>query len=146
MPASVAVPIGPAQRMAVVAGPAYFEARPKPLRPQDLTQHNCINFRLPTRGGVYVWEFERDGRELKVRVEGQFVFNTIAPTLEASLAGVAIAYLPEDVVAPHLAAGRLVRVLEDWCAPFPGYHLYYPSRRQTSPAFALIAEALRHRE
>jgi DNA-binding transcriptional LysR family regulator len=142
----VAVPIGPAQRMAVVAGPAYFEARPKPLRPQDLTQHNCINFRLPTRGGVYVWEFERDGRELKVRVEGQFVFNTIAPTLEASLAGVAIAYLPEDVVAPHLAAGRLVRVLEDWCAPFPGYHLYYPSRRQTSPAFALIAEALRHRE
>jgi DNA-binding transcriptional LysR family regulator len=130
----------------MVAVPIGFEARPKPLRPQDLTQHNCINFRLPTRGGVYVWEFERDGRELKVRVEGQLVFNTIAPTLEASLAGVAIAYLPEDVVAPHLAAGRLVRVLEDWCAPFPGYHLYYPSRRQTSPAFALIAEALRHRE
>ncbi|WP_419760495.1 LysR family transcriptional regulator [Acidisoma sp.] len=142
----VAVCIGPDQRMAVVAAPSYFAAHPQPVRPQDLTQHNCINFRLPTRGGLYVWEFERDGRALKVRVEGQLVFNTLAPTLEASRAGMAIAYVPEDVVAADLAAGRLVRVLEDWCAPFPGYHLYYPSRRQTSPAFALLAEALRHRE
>ena len=142
----VAVCIGPDQRMAVVAAPSYFAANPQPVRPQDLTQHNCINFRLPTRGGLYAWEFERDGRALKVRVEGQLVFNTLAPTLEASLAGVAIAYVPEDVVAADLAAGRLVRVLEDWCAPFPGYHLYYPSRRQTSPAFTLLAEALRHRK
>ena len=142
----VAVPIGRDQRMAVVAAPAYFATHPQPLRPQDLTQHNCINFRRPTRGGVYAWEFERDGRALKVRVDGQLVFNTIAPSLEASLSGIAIAYLPEDVVAPHLSSGRLVRVLEDWCAPFPGYHLYYPSRRQNSPAFALLAEALRHRE
>jgi DNA-binding transcriptional LysR family regulator len=141
----VALRVGPDQRMAVVAAPAYFAARPKPLRPQDLTQHNCVNIRLPTRGGLYAWEFEKDGRELKVRVEGQFVFNTLAPLLETSLAGQAVAYIPEDVVAPHVAAGRLVRVLEDWCAPFPGYHLYYPSRRQTSPAFALLAEALRHR-
>jgi DNA-binding transcriptional LysR family regulator len=141
----VAVRVGPDQRMAVVAAPAYFAARPKPLRPQDLTQHNCVNIRLPTRGGLYAWEFEKDGRELKVRVEGQLVFNTLAPLLETSLAGQAVAYIPEDVVAPHVAAGRLVRVLEDWCAPFPGYHLYYPSRRQTSPAFALLAEALRHR-
>jgi DNA-binding transcriptional LysR family regulator len=137
----VAVPVGPDQRMAVVAAPRYFLARSKPFRPQDLTQHNCINFRQPTRGGLYAWEFEREGRALKVRVEGQLVFNTLGPTLEASLAGVAIAYLPEDVVAPDLAAGRLLRVLEDWCPPFPGYHLYYPSRRQMSAAFAL-----RHRE
>ena len=142
----VAVPVGPDQRMAVVAAPRYFLARSKPFRPQDLTQHNCINFRQPTRGGLYAWEFERDGRALKVRVEGQLVFNTLGPTLEASLAGVAIAYLPEDVVAPDLAAGRLLRVLADWCPPFPGYHLYYPSRRQMSAAFALLAEALRHRE
>jgi DNA-binding transcriptional LysR family regulator len=141
----VAVPIGPDQRMAVVASPAYFATRPKPLRPQELTQHNCVNIRLPTRGGLYPWEFEKDGRELKVRVEGQLIFNTLDPLLETSLAGIAVAYLPEDVVAPHLAAGRLLRVLEDWCAPFPGYHLYYPSRRQTSPAFALLAEALRYR-
>jgi DNA-binding transcriptional LysR family regulator len=142
----VAVPVGPDQRMAVVAAPRYFLARSKPFRPQDLTQHNCINFRQPTRGGLYAWEFEREGRALKVRVEGQLVFNTLGPTLEASLAGVAIAYLPEDVVAPDLAAGRLLRVLADWCPPFPGYHLYYPSRRQMSAAFALLAEALRHRE
>jgi DNA-binding transcriptional LysR family regulator len=141
----VAVRIGPDLRMAVVAAPAYFADRPRPLRPQDLTQHNCINIRMPTLGGLYAWEFEQDGRELKVRVEGQLVFNTFAPLLEMSLAGVAIAYLPEDVVASYLAAGRLVRVLEDWCPPFAGYHLYYPSRRQISRAFALLVEALRYR-
>ncbi|MBB3134800.1 DNA-binding transcriptional LysR family regulator [Rhizobium pisi] len=141
----IAVRIGPDMRMAVVGAPAYLERRPKPLTPQDLTDHNCINLRLPTYGGVYVWEFEKDGRELNVRVEGQLVFNNIALRLNAVLAGMGIAYLPEDVVQAHLADGRLVRVLEDWCPPFPGYHLYYPSRRHASPAFALIVNALRYR-
>ena len=141
----VAVRIGPDMRMAVVGAPAYFDKRPKSLTPQDLTDHNCINLRLPTYGGVYVWEFEKDGRELNVRVEGQLVFNNLALRLNAALAGIGLAYLPEDLVEAHLADGRLVRVLEDWCAPFPGYHLYYPSRRHASPAFALIANALRYR-
>jgi len=141
----IAVRIGPDMRMAVVGAPAYFDGRPKPLTPQDLTDHNCINLRLPTYGGVYVWEFEKDGRELNVRVEGQLVFNNIALRLNAVLAGMGIAYLPEDLVEAHLADGRLVRVLEDWCPPFSGYHLYYPSRRHASPAFALIVNALRYR-
>lgn len=141
----IAVRIGPDMRMAVVGAPVYLDRRPKPLTPQDLTDHNCINLRLPTYGGVYVWEFEKDGRELNVRVEGQLVFNNIALRLNAVLAGMGIAYLPEDLVEAHLADGRLVRVLEDWCPPFPGYHLYYPSRRHASPAFALIVNALRYR-
>ncbi|RUM26844.1 LysR family transcriptional regulator [Rhizobium vallis] len=141
----IAVRIGPDMRMAVVGAPAYFDKRPKPLTPQDLTDHNCINLRLPTYGGVYVWEFEKDGRELNVRVEGQLVFNNIALRLNAVLAGMGIAYLPEDLIEAHLADGQLVRVLEDWCPPFPGYHLYYPSRRHASPAFALIVNALRYR-
>ena len=141
----IAVRIGPDMRMAVVGAPAYFDGKPKPLTPHDLTDHNCINLRLPTYGGVYVWEFEKDGRELNVRVEGQLVFNNIALRLNAVLAGMGIAYLPEDLVEAHLADGRLVRVLEDWCPPFPGYHLYYPSRRHASPAFALIVNALRYR-
>ncbi|EJZ21862.1 LysR family transcriptional regulator [Rhizobium sp. Pop5] len=141
----IAVRIGPEMRMAVVAAPAYFERRPKPMSPQDLTDHNCINLRLPTYGGVYAWEFEKDGRELKVRVEGQLTFNNIALRLNAALAGAGLAYMPEDAVRAHLTDGRLVRVLEDWCAPFPGYHLYYPSRRHASPAFALVVDALRYR-
>lgn len=141
----IAVRIGPDMRMAVVGTPAYFATRPKPLTPQDLTDHNCINLRLPTYGGVYAWEFERDGRELRVRVEGQLVFNNIALRLNAVLAGLGLAYMPENLVEAHLADGRLVRVLEDWCAPFSGYHLYYPSRRHTSPAFALVVDALRYR-
>ncbi|MBY5410463.1 LysR family transcriptional regulator [Rhizobium leguminosarum] len=141
----IAVRIGPDMRMAVVGAPAYFDTRPKPMTPQDLTDHNCINLRLPTYGSVYAWEFEKDGRELRVRVEGQLVFNNIALRLNAVLAGMGLAYMPENLVEAHLADGQLVRVLEDWCPPFSGYHLYYPSRRHTSPAFALVVDALRYR-
>ncbi len=141
----IAVRIGPDMRMAVVGAPSYFERRPRPKTPQDLTAHDCINIRLPTRGNVYAWEFEKRGRELKARVEGQLVFNNIALRLEAVLAGFGLAYLPEDQVQPYLDDGRLIRVLDDWCQPFSGYHLYYPSRRQPTPAFALLVEALRYR-
>ncbi|MBY5750574.1 LysR family transcriptional regulator [Rhizobium leguminosarum bv. viciae] len=141
----IAVRIGPDMRMAVVGAPTYFDTRPKPLTPQDLTDHNCINLRLPTYGSVYAWEFEKGGRELRVRVEGQLVFNNIALRLNAVLAGLGLAYMPEDLVEAHLAEGRLMRVLEDWCLPFSGYHLYYPSRRHASPAFALVVDALRYR-
>ncbi|AEH87558.1 LysR family transcriptional regulator [Mesorhizobium opportunistum] len=141
----IAVRIGPDMRMAVVGSPAYFAIHPKPRTPQDLTNHNCINLRLPTYGGLYAWEFEKAGRELKVRVEGQLVFNTSALRMNAVLAGLGLAYLPEGQVTAHLADGRLVRVLADWCAPFPGYHLYYPSRRQATPAFSLLVDALRYR-
>ena len=141
----IAVRIGPDMRMAVVGAPAYFAKRSPPRKPQDLTDHNCINLRLPTYGGLYAWEFEKGSRELKVRVDGQLVFNNIAQRVNAALAGFGLAYLPEDVAQPHLAQGHLKRVLEDWCPPFPGYHLYYPSRRQSSPAFALLVDALRYR-
>lgn len=141
----IAVRIGPDMRMAVVGAPAYFAGRPKPRTPQDLTAHNCINLRLPTYGGLYAWEFEKAGRELKVRVEGQLTFNTAGLRMNAVLAGLGLAYLPEDQVRALLADGRLVRVLADWCAPFPGYHLYYPSRRQATPAFSLLVDALRYR-
>ncbi|MBX5161226.1 LysR family transcriptional regulator [Rhizobium sp. NZLR8] len=141
----IAVRIGPDMSMAVVGAPAYFDNRATPLTPQELTDHNCINLRLPTYGGVYAWEFEKDGHALRVRVEGQLVFNNIALRLNAVLAGLGLAYLPEDAVQAHFADGRLVRVLEDWCPPFPGYHLYYPSRRHASPAFALVVDALRYR-
>jgi len=141
----VAVRIGPELRMAAVAAPAYFARRARPRTPRDLTEHNCINLRLPTYGGLYAWEFEKDGRALNVRVEGQLVFNGGRPALAAALAGIGIAYLPEDMARAHLAQKRLVRVLGDWCPPFPGYHLYYPSRRQPTPAFALLIEALRYR-
>ncbi|KRB23329.1 MULTISPECIES: LysR family transcriptional regulator [Mesorhizobium] len=142
----IAVRIGPDMRMAVVGSPAYFARRPKPRTPQDLTTHNCINLRLPTYGGLYAWEFEKAGRELKVRVEGQLIFNTAGLRMNAVLAGLGLAYLPEDQVKAQLTDGRLVRVLADWCPPFPGYHLYYPSRRQATPAFSLLVDALRHRE
>jgi DNA-binding transcriptional LysR family regulator len=141
----IAVRIGLDMRMAVVGSPAYFERNPKPKKPQELTGHHCINLRLPTYGGIYAWEFEKRGRAVKVRVEGQLVFNTIALRTEAALGGHGLAYLPEDQVKGQLAAGKLVRVLADWCPAFSGYHLYYPSRRQNSPAFALLVEALRHR-
>ena len=141
----IAVRIGPDFCMAVVGAPSYFETRPKPKKPQDLTAHDCINIRLPTYGGIYAWEFEKRGRELKVRVDGQLVFNSTALRLNAVLAGLGLAYLPEDRVQPYLADGRLIRVLDDWCAPFPGYHLYYPSRRQPAPAFAVLVDALRYR-
>src|SRR5438093_1241472 len=141
----IAVRIGPDMRMAVVGAPSYFAKRSPPKKPQDLTDHNCINLRLPTYGGLYAWEFEKGGRELKVRVDGQLVFNGTVQMLNAALAGFGLAYVPEDLAQPHLAKGRLKRVLEDWCPPFPGYHLYYPSRRQSSPAFALLVDALRYR-
>ncbi|TRC77298.1 LysR family transcriptional regulator [Mesorhizobium sp. WSM4307] len=141
----IAVRIGPDMRMAAVASPAYFARQPRPRTPQELTAHNCINLRLPTYGGLYAWEFEKAGRELKVRVEGQLIFNTAGLRMNAVLAGLGLAYLPEDQVRAHLADGRLVRVLADWCPPFPGYHLYYPSRRQATPAFSLLVDALRYR-
>jgi DNA-binding transcriptional LysR family regulator len=141
----VAVRIGPDMRSAVVGAPAYFAQRPRPKTPQDLSAHTCINLRLPTHGGLYAWEFEKDGRELRVRVEGQLVFNATGPMLDAALAGFGLAYVPEDSVRAHLADGVLIRVLADWCPPFPGYHLYYPSRRQPTPAFALLVNALRYR-
>ena len=141
----IAVPIGPQVRMAVVGSPAYFENRSRPLTPQDLTHHSCINMRLPTYGGLYPWEFEKDGRELNVRVDGQLVFNAIGPRVESALQGLGLAYMPEDIVMEQLSAGTLIRVLEDWCPPFDGYQLYYPSRRQHSPAFALLVDAVRYR-
>jgi DNA-binding transcriptional LysR family regulator len=140
----IALRIGPDIRFAVVAAKPYLEKRPLPETPQDLIAHTCINLRLPTYGGLYAWEFEKDGREVKVRVEGQLVFNSIFQILDAALAGFGLAYVPEDLAQPHVAKGRLKRVLEDWCPPWPGYHLYYPSRRQSSPAFALLVDALRY--
>jgi DNA-binding transcriptional LysR family regulator len=141
----IAVRIGPDLRMAVVGAPAYFERRPAPLTPDDLTHHACINLRLPTYGGLYAWEFRTGEREVKVRVEGPVVFNTIALRKRAALDGIGLACLLEDQVRDELADGRLVRVLTEWCPPFAGYHLYYPSRRQPTPAFALVLEALRYR-
>lgn len=139
----IAVPIGPPLRMAVAASRAYFAAHPIPKTPQDLTAHRCINQRMPTSGGLYVWDFSRKGKQANVRVDGPLIFNTTPPQVQAALAGLGIVLLPEDELAPHLDAGRLVRVLEDWCPPFGGYHLYYPSRRQPSPAFSLVLQALR---
>jgi DNA-binding transcriptional LysR family regulator len=141
----IAVPVGPDMRMAVVGAPAYFATRAQPRTPQDLTSHSCINLRLPTHGGFYAWEFEKGERELKVRVEGQLAFNTASLILDAALAGFGLAYLTEGQVQPYLNSGQLVRVLANWCAPFPGYHLYYPSRRQPTPAFAMLVDALRYR-
>src|SRR3989440_11012830 len=130
----IAVRIGPDMRMAVVGSPSYFKDRAEPKKPQDLINHNCITLRLPTHGGLYAWEFEKSGRELRVRVEGQLTYNTTGQMLTAALAGLGLAYVPEGMVQPHLVKGRLKRVLEDWCLPYSGYHLYYPSRRQASAA------------
>jgi DNA-binding transcriptional LysR family regulator len=141
----IAVPIGPDMRMAVVAAPSYLALRAPPLTPQELTAHNCINLRLPTYGGLYAWEFEKDGHELRVRVEGQLVFNTITSMLNAALDGFGVAYLAESQVQPYLDDGRLIRLLSGWCPPFSGFHLYYPSRRQPTPAFKVLIEALRYR-
>jgi DNA-binding transcriptional LysR family regulator len=141
----IAVRIAPDMRMAVIGAPSYFRSHPEPKKPQDLVDHNCIKLRLPTHGGLYPWEFEKSGRELKVRVEGQLTFNTTAQMLNAALAGHGLAYVPDGWVQPYVAKRRLKRVLEDWCAPYSGYHLYYPSRRQSSAAFNLLVEALRWR-
>jgi DNA-binding transcriptional LysR family regulator len=139
----VAVPIGPTLRMAVVASRRYFARHPPPKVPQDLTAHLCINQRMLTSGGLYVWDFERRGRKVNVRVDGPLIFNTSPPQVDAALADLGVALLPEDEVMAQIEAGRLVRVLEDWCPKFAGYHLYYPSRRQPSPAFSLVVQALR---
>lgn len=139
----IAVPISPKLQMAAVATPDYFARRPKPQRPQDLMKHSCINMRFPTHGGLYVWEFERKGKQVNVRVEGQITVNSSPHIVLAALEGLGVAFLPEQEFAPHIEDGRLVRVLEDWCAPFEGYYLYYPSRRQPSPAFSLVLDALR---
>jgi DNA-binding transcriptional LysR family regulator len=141
----IAVRIGPDMRMAVVGAPSYFKGRTEPKKPQDLIGHNCINLRLPTHGSLYAWEFERGSRELRVRVEGQITCNGSAQMLNAALAGAGLAYLPEGMAEAHMARGRLKRVLEDWCLPFSGYHLFYPSRRQSSAAFSLVVDALRYR-
>jgi DNA-binding transcriptional LysR family regulator len=141
----IAVRIGPDMRSAVVGTPSYFAKQARPKTPQDLTTHACINLRLPTHGGLYAWEFEKGGRKIRVRVEGQLVFNGTAPMLDAAVSGFGLAYVPEDTVQAHLANGRLIRLLADWRPPYPGYHLYYPSRRQPIPAFALFVNALRYR-
>jgi DNA-binding transcriptional LysR family regulator len=140
----IALRIGPDMRMAVVGAPSYFKGRSEPKKPHDLINHNCITLRLPS-GGLYAWEFEKGGRALRVRVEGQLTCNTTAQMLNAALAGSGLAYVPEGWVQPYLAKSRLKRVLEDWCLPYSGYHLFYPSRRQSSAAFALVVAALRHR-
>ncbi|HEY4171059.1 MAG TPA: LysR family transcriptional regulator [Reyranella sp.] len=141
----IAVRIAPDMRTAIVGAPSYFKKQSEPRKPQDLVDHNCINLRLPTHGGVYAWEFEKGGRELRVRVDGQLTYNTTAQMLTAALAGLGLAYVPEGLAKPHIVQGRLRRVLADWCQPYSGYHLYYPSRRQPSAAFALLVEALRER-
>ena len=141
----IAVRIAPDMRMSVVAAPAYLAKVTTPKKPQDLLGHRCINLRMPTHGNIYAWEFEKGAKELKVRVDGQLVFNRMTQMIEGALAGFGFAYVPENAAAPHVAKGKLVRVLEDWCAPFSGYHLYYPSRRQSSPAFALLVDALRYK-
>ena len=141
----IAVPISPDVRILAVGSPDYFKAHPAPLTPHDLSAHQCINLRLRTLGGVYPWEFEKDGRELKVRVEGQLAFNDSRLMLKAACAGLGLAFLFEEIAQPAITDGALVQVLDDWTPPFPGYHLYYPSRRQQSPALALLVEALRYR-
>lgn len=140
----IAVRIGPEVRMIVVAAPSCFEVRRPPATPRELTDHPCINLRLPTYGGFYAWEFSKDGQEMRVRVEGQLAFNGIPQIVAAALDGYGLAFVPDDVVSAHLDSRQLVQVLEDWCPPFPGYHLYYPSRNHPSPAFTLLVEALRY--
>jgi DNA-binding transcriptional LysR family regulator len=141
----IAVPIGPPLRMTVVGSPAYFAKREKPRTPHDLTDHNCINMRMLSMGGLYAWEFEKDGREIRVRVDGQLVLNDTRMIARAAIDGFGLAFLMDDHVRPHIVAGELVEVLGDWCEPFAGYHLYYPSRRQPTPAFSILVDALRYR-
>ncbi len=141
----IAVRIGPELRMVVAGSPDYFERHAKPQTPHDLTQHACINLRLPTLGGLYAWEFEKDGRPLNVRVDGQFICNDVPMIIDAAVSGLGLTCLPSDHLDPLVGEGKLVKVLDDWTPPFPGYHLYYPSRRLASPAFALLVDALRFR-
>ncbi|MGC4250925.1 MAG: LysR family transcriptional regulator [Sphingobium sp.] len=142
----IAVRIGPDVHMTVIGAPAYFEKHPRPSRPQDLTDHGCINLRLSTDGALLPWTFRKNGREHRVKVDGQLVFTTLPPIMQAAVSGLGLAYLPEEFVRPHLEEGRLVEVLTDWRHVFEGYHLYYPNRRQQTPAFSLLVEALRYRK
>ncbi|HFF8587323.1 TPA: LysR substrate-binding domain-containing protein, partial [Raoultella ornithinolytica] len=139
----IAIPIGPELRMAAVASPEYFSRYPIPQTPHELTQHCCINQRMVKSGGLYVWDFDQEGGDLNVRVNGQVTFNTSEHIVTAALAGLGIAFLPEQEFGAHIEEGRLIRVLETWCQPFPGYYLYYPSRKQVSPAFSRVIDALR---
>lgn len=141
----IALRIGPDMRIAVVGSPAYFAGRTKPKTPHDLAEHNCINLRLPTHGGLLPWDFQKGKRKLSVRVTGQWIYNSISPIVRAAVAGQGLAFAPEDAMAEYIVDGRLIRVLDDWCQPYTGYHLYYPSRRQSSGALAVIVEALRYR-
>ncbi|PKE33122.1 LysR family transcriptional regulator [Rahnella sp. AA] len=142
----IAVRIGPEMSMAVVGSPSYFAHQDIPLTPPELQSHRCINMRLPTMGGIYAWEFGKDGRELKVRVDGQLTFNSLRQRIDAAITGFGLAYVPEDSVKNEIASGQLIRVLEEWCEPFPGYYLYYPSRKQHTTAFALLLDALRYKK
>jgi DNA-binding transcriptional LysR family regulator len=142
----IAVRISPDARLVPVASPAYFAAHPIPQHPQDLTAHRCINLRLATRGELYAWEFEKDGHRLRIRVDGPWIFNSIRPMIAAALDGYGIAFVPEDDIRAHVTSGALVQVLDDWCQPFAGFHLYYPSRRQNAAAFQVVVEALRWRD
>lgn len=141
----IAVRIGPDMRMAVVGSPSYFRSHPEPRKPQDLIGQNCINLRLPTHAALYAWEFQKGRRELRVRTDGQLIFNTVTQLLSAALGGIGLAYVPEGMVDEHLAKGHLNRVLAEWCPAYSGYHLFYPSRRQSSAAFSLVVDALRYR-
>ncbi|UPG89427.1 LysR family transcriptional regulator [Luteibacter aegosomaticola] len=140
----IAVPIGPYMRMAVVGSPTYFAQRKKPKTPEDLTRHNCINLRLPTHGGLMPWDFDKDGREIKVRVEGQAIASSGTQVLDAAMRGLGLGWVPEDMAQPHIDSGAVIRVLEKWCTPFPGYHLYYPNRRHGAPALTALVDALRY--
>ncbi|MBX9451547.1 MAG: LysR family transcriptional regulator [Mesorhizobium sp.] len=141
----ISAKIGPDFALAVVGAPSYFARHPKPKHPKDLVNHNCINFRLPSAGGLYAWEFEEKGREIRIRVDGQLVFNNTFNSLKAVVDGFGLAYIPEEIILPYVEDGRLVRVLKKFSPPWDGYYLYYPSRRQSSPAFVKVVEALRHR-
>jgi DNA-binding transcriptional LysR family regulator len=141
----IAVRISPDLRIAVVGTPAYFASRSRPASPHDLAQHNCINLRLPTHGGLLPWDFAKDGKEVKLRFGGQWVFNSSSAILRAALEDYGLAFVPEDMALEYIAAGRLIRVLDDWCAPYPGYYLYYPSRHQSSRAHAVVVDALRYK-
>ena len=140
----IAVRIGPDWRLVVVGSPRYFASNPEPITPYDLTNHTCVNIRHRPNGAIYEWEFEKDGEAFTVKVEGQLIFNSIMHVLNAAVDGIGLAYVPEQLVAPYLADGRLKEVLADWCPTFEGFHLYYPNRRQGSPAFAAFIEAIRY--
>ncbi|WSG98174.1 LysR family transcriptional regulator (plasmid) [Rhizobium johnstonii] len=142
----IAVRISPEQRMIVIGSPDYLERNPAPITPQELTRHQCINLRLPTRGGLYAWEFEKDGEDMRVRVDGQMTCNGITQIRAMAVDGFGLGFIPDGLAMPEIEAGRLVQVLADWCPHYPGYHLYYPSRRQSSTAFNIVVDALRERE